>query len=131
MRNKSWPQYEDWKEVFGNDRADGEKRIDVGAAAGTIYGNKDEATTTDESPTTDETSTHMSLQDLFPDMVFPKGVLPEMIDESQSATEGGGPASAAYVGVGVGRDAVGGTGTAAEAASGQVLREEKKFPTRC
>ncbi|KAG6394338.1 hypothetical protein SASPL_144922 [Salvia splendens] len=56
MRNKSWPQYEDWKEVFGNDRADGENY-------------------------------------LFPDMVFPEGVLPEMIDESQSATEVGGPGS--------------------------------------
>ncbi|KAG6394425.1 hypothetical protein SASPL_145009 [Salvia splendens] len=100
MRNKPWPQYEDWKEVFGNNRANGEKRIDVSAAAGTIYGNKDEA------PAADETSTHMSLQDLFPDMVFPERVLPEIIDESQSSTEGGEPGSAVDVGVGAGEDAV-------------------------
>ncbi|KAG6395957.1 hypothetical protein SASPL_142091 [Salvia splendens] len=98
MRNKSWPQYEDWNEVFGNDRADGEKRIDVGAAARTIYGNKDEAPVSDEPQAADETSTHMSLQDLFPDMVFPEGVMPEMIDESQSATEVGGPGVGADVG---------------------------------
>ncbi|KAG6392950.1 hypothetical protein SASPL_147179 [Salvia splendens] len=109
-----------WKDVFGNDRADGEKRIDVGAAAGTIYGNKDEA------PAADETSTHMSLQDLFPDMIFPEGVLPEMIDESQSATEGGGPGSAVDVGVGAGGEAVGGTGTTIGAASGSGSMGGKK-----
>ncbi|KAG6392948.1 hypothetical protein SASPL_147177 [Salvia splendens] len=110
----------DWKDVFGNDRADGEKRIDIGAAAGTIYGNKDEA------PAADETSTHMSLQDLFPDMIFPEGVLPEMIDESQSATEGGGPGSAVDVGVGAGGEAVGGTGTTIGAASGSGSMGGKK-----
>lgn len=32
MRNKSWPQIEDWKEIFGKDRADGARRVDVGDA---------------------------------------------------------------------------------------------------
>ena len=48
MRNKSWPQYEDWKEVFGNDRADGDRRVDVGDAAGTIYPNRDGIQAEDE-----------------------------------------------------------------------------------
>ena len=55
MRNKSWPQYEDWKEVFTYERADGERRVDVGTAVGTIYGNKDEV------PAEDETSHPMTL----------------------------------------------------------------------
>ncbi|KAG6387374.1 hypothetical protein SASPL_152561 [Salvia splendens] len=131
MRNKSWPQYEDWKEVFGNDRADGEKRIDVGAAARTIYGNKDEAPVSDEPQAADETSTHMSLQDLFPDMVFPEGVMPVMIDESQSATEVGGPGVGADVGVSPGGEALGGTGTTIGAASGSDTNERlKEISTR-
>ncbi|KAG6437360.1 hypothetical protein SASPL_102275 [Salvia splendens] len=90
MRNKSWPQYEDWKEVFGNDRADGEKRIDVGAAARTIYGNK--------------------------------GVLPEMIDESQSATEVEGPGSGVDVTVGLGGETRGTGTTTGDACGSGALR---------
>ncbi|KAG6405431.1 hypothetical protein SASPL_133020 [Salvia splendens] len=122
MRNKSWPQYEDWKEVFGNDRADGEKRIDVGAAARTIYGNKGDSPGADETQAADGTSSHMTLQDLFPDMVFPEGVLPEMIDESQSATEVEGPGSGVDVTVGLGGETRGTGTTTGDACGSGALR---------
>ncbi|KAG6416497.1 hypothetical protein SASPL_123927 [Salvia splendens] len=122
MRNKSWPQYEDWKEVFGNDRADGEKRIDVGAAARTIYGNKGDSPGADETQAADGTSSHMTLQDLFPDMVFPEGVLPEMIDESQSATEVEGPSSGVDVTVGLGGETRGTGTTTGDACGSGALR---------
>ncbi|KAG6387655.1 hypothetical protein SASPL_152847 [Salvia splendens] len=93
MRNKSWPQYEDWKEVFGQDRADGERGVDVADAVGTIYGNKN------ETPVDDVISPHMTFAELFPDEPIPDGILPEMIDDSQSVTEGGVPGSAASVDV--------------------------------
>ncbi|KAG6418782.1 hypothetical protein SASPL_120987 [Salvia splendens] len=99
MRNKSWPQYEDWKEVFGQDRADGERGVDVAAAVGTIYGNTN-ATLVD-----DVISPHMTFAELFPDEPIPDGILPEMIDDSQSVTEGGVPGSAASVDVGPGAGA--------------------------
>ncbi|XP_041989966.1 uncharacterized protein LOC121741312 [Salvia splendens] len=83
MRNKSWSLIDDWKEIFGKDRADGAKKVDVGDAVGRIYGTK-------EYPADDAgTSHHMTLQDLFQDESFSDGVLPEMVDESQSYTEGG------------------------------------------
>ena len=113
MRNKLWPQFEDWKEIFGIDRADGERGVDVGAAVGQIYGNKDEL------PGEDGISQHMTVEDLFPDEVFPTGVLPEMMDESQSVTEGGVPGAGSGAGVGAGGvpvtsgDAVTGSGSGA------------------
>ncbi|KAG6390402.1 hypothetical protein SASPL_148136 [Salvia splendens] len=94
MRNKSWPQYEDWKEVFGQDRADGERGIDVSAAAGTIYGQQNEV------PVDEAISPHMTFAELFPDEPIPDGILPDMIDDSQSVTEGGVPGSGAGVDVG-------------------------------
>ncbi|KAG6411673.1 hypothetical protein SASPL_129757 [Salvia splendens] len=94
MRNKSWPQYEDWKEVFGQDRADGERGIDVSAAEGTIYGQQNEV------PVDEAISPHMTFAELFPDEPIPDGILPDMIDDSQSVTEGGVPGSGAGVDVG-------------------------------
>ncbi|KAG6382510.1 hypothetical protein SASPL_157822 [Salvia splendens] len=94
MRNKSWPQYEDWKEVFGQDRADGERGIDVSAAAGTIYGQQNEV------PVDEAISPHMTFAELFPDEPIPDGILPDMIDDSQSVTEGGVSGSGAGVDVG-------------------------------
>ncbi|KAG6430351.1 hypothetical protein SASPL_108416 [Salvia splendens] len=99
MRNKLWPQYEDWKEVFGQDRADGERGVDVAAAVGTIYGN------TNATPVDDVISPHMTFAELFPDEPIPDGILPEVIDDSQSVTEGGVPGSAASVDVGPGAGA--------------------------
>ena len=124
MRNKSWPQYEDWKEVFGLDRADGERGVDVAAAEETIYGKKTEL------PAEEDTSHHMTLEELFPDEVFPEGVLPEMIDESQSATEGGVPGAAAGAGVGVGACAVGVGGNARKVASASGSGACKKDNTK-
>ncbi|KAG6429293.1 hypothetical protein SASPL_107341 [Salvia splendens] len=94
MRNKSWPQYEDWKEVFGQDRADGERGIDVAAAAGSIYGQQNEV------PVDEAISPHMTFAELFPDEPIPDGILPDMLDDSQSVTEGGVPGSGAGVDVG-------------------------------
>ncbi|KAG6382229.1 hypothetical protein SASPL_158138 [Salvia splendens] len=74
MRNKAWPQIEDWKEVFGNDRAGG----------------------------------------AIPRRSLPPGVLPEMIDESQSTTEGDGVGAGGGVGAGTGT----GSGSVAAAGSG-------------
>ncbi|KAG6411838.1 hypothetical protein SASPL_129922 [Salvia splendens] len=72
MRNKSWSLIEDWKEIFGKDRANGPNKVHVSDAVGRIYGTK-------EYPTDDAgISQHMTLQDLFPDESFPDGVLPEM-----------------------------------------------------
>lgn len=120
MRNKSWPQFEDWKEVFGKDRADVERGVDVAASAGQIYGQREDFAADDGS------SQHMTLDELFPDVVFPSGVLPEMIDESQSVTEGGvsGTGSGARVGPGVSR------GVATGAASGSSPGGRKKVPKK-
>ncbi|KAG6397454.1 hypothetical protein SASPL_143621 [Salvia splendens] len=50
----------------------------------------EESTVLKSTPADDAgTSHHMTLQDLFPDESFPDGVLPEMVDESQSYTKGG------------------------------------------
>ncbi|KAG6430448.1 hypothetical protein SASPL_108515 [Salvia splendens] len=121
MRNKSWPQYEDWKEVFGQDRADGERGIDVSAAAGTIYGQQNEV------PVDEAISPHMTFAELFPEEPIPDGILPDMIDDSQSVTEGGVPGSGAGVDVGT----VSGTGVrqphAVGAASGSGSGPEQKL----
>ncbi|KAG6431440.1 hypothetical protein SASPL_109519 [Salvia splendens] len=121
MRNKSWPQYEDWNEVFGQDRADGERGIDVSAAAGTIYGQQNEV------PVDEAISPHMTFAELFPDEPIPDGILPDMIDDSQSVTEGGVPGSSAGVDVGT----VSGAGVrqphAVGAASGSGSGPEQKL----
>ncbi|XP_057779816.1 uncharacterized protein LOC130998418 [Salvia miltiorrhiza] len=41
MRNKSWPYYDDWKEIFGKDRANGETAEDMMNAAHDMYCNID------------------------------------------------------------------------------------------
>ncbi|KAG6431359.1 hypothetical protein SASPL_109438 [Salvia splendens] len=121
MRNKSWPQYEDWKEVFGQDRADGERGIDVSAAAGTIYGQQNEVPVDEPFPP------HMTFAELFPDEPIPDGILPDMIADSQSVTEGGVPGSGAGVDVGT----VSGAGVrqphAVGAASGSGSGPEQKL----
>ena len=117
MRNKSWPQWEDWKEVFGKDQADGERGVDVGTSVAQIYGNKEDLNVDDS------TSHPMTLEELFPDEIFPEGVLPEMIDESQSVTEGGLPGSVSGVGAGAG----GSNGVAAGTGSGSGSGAPKKL----
>ena len=126
MRNKSWPQFEEWKEIFGKDRADGEKSVDLGDSVQTIYGAKNYQA--DEAGP----SHHMTFEELFPDEAFPDGLLPEMIDESQPVTEGGDAAAAAAFGSGsgagsasgaaAGSGAVAGAGSGAEAVAGSGSR---------
>ncbi|KAG6430291.1 hypothetical protein SASPL_108355 [Salvia splendens] len=114
MRNKSWSLIEDWKEIFGKDRADGANKVHVSEAVGRIYGTK-------EYPADDAgISQHMTLQDLFPDESFPDGVLPEMVDESQSYTEGGGAGAGAgdVFGAGGVSGSEAGTGTVGGSGSG-------------
>ncbi|KAG6418428.1 hypothetical protein SASPL_120632 [Salvia splendens] len=79
MRNKSWPMLNDWKELFGKDRAEGLKGMDTGEAVQKIYGPR---VAVGESSAR---SSPITLEELFPDKVFPNGVLPEMVDESTSA----------------------------------------------
>ncbi|KAG6432748.1 hypothetical protein SASPL_104334 [Salvia splendens] len=79
MRNKSWPMLSDWKEIFGKDRAEGVKGMDTGEAVQKIYGSN---VAVGESSAK---SSPITLEELFPDEVFPSGVLPEMVDESTSA----------------------------------------------
>ena len=76
MRNKSWPLIEDWKAVFGKDRPEGERGVDTGKAVEKIYENKD------ESSDYADTSHPLTFEELFPDEVFPPGVLPEMMDDN-------------------------------------------------
>ncbi|KAG6387388.1 hypothetical protein SASPL_152575 [Salvia splendens] len=122
LGNKSWPQIEDWKEIFGKDRADGEWGIDVGATVGKIYGEKDDL------PDDAGTSHPMTFKELFPDEVFPDGVLPEMVDESQSVTEGsvGGAGGVAGAGFGArpGQGAV--AGAVSGSGSGAGMKMQKK-----
>ncbi|KAG6418955.1 hypothetical protein SASPL_121162 [Salvia splendens] len=79
MRNKSWPMLSDWKEIFGKDRAEGVKGMDTGEAVQKIYGSN---VVVGESSAK---SSPITLEELFPDEIFPSGVLPEMVDESTSA----------------------------------------------
>ncbi|KAG6382419.1 hypothetical protein SASPL_157913 [Salvia splendens] len=79
MRNKLWPMLNDWKELFGKDRAEGLKGMDTGEAVQKIYGPR---VAVGESSAR---SSPITLEELFPDEVFPNGVLPEMVDESTSA----------------------------------------------
>ncbi|XP_042024830.1 uncharacterized protein LOC121771989 [Salvia splendens] len=79
MRNKSWPMFNDWKEIFGKDRADGLNVMDTGEAVQKIYGSKADAGSSSAK------SSPMTLDELFPDEVFTGGVVPEMVDESTSA----------------------------------------------
>ncbi|KAG6400974.1 hypothetical protein SASPL_137819 [Salvia splendens] len=79
MRNKSWPMLSDWKEIFGKDRAEGLKGMDTGEAVQKIYGSK---VAVGESSAMDSPIT---LEELFPNEVFPSGVMPEMVDECTSA----------------------------------------------
>ncbi|KAG6400169.1 hypothetical protein SASPL_136994 [Salvia splendens] len=79
MRNKSWPMLSDWKEIFGKDRAEGLKGLDTGEAVQKIYGAK---VAVGESSAMDSPIT---LEELFPDEVFPSGVMAEMVDECTSA----------------------------------------------
>ncbi|XP_042006253.1 uncharacterized protein LOC121755038 [Salvia splendens] len=79
MRNKSWPMLSDWKEIFGKDRAEGFKGMDTGEAVQKIYGSKVAVGKSSAK------SSPITLEELFPDEVFPSGVLPEMVDESTSA----------------------------------------------
>ncbi|KAG6426802.1 hypothetical protein SASPL_111036 [Salvia splendens] len=58
---------EQWAQ-FVKDRADDERGVDVGAAVGKIYGNKEDV------PAEDGTSHPMTLEELFPDEVFPEGI---------------------------------------------------------
>ncbi|XP_042000290.1 uncharacterized protein LOC121749738 isoform X1 [Salvia splendens] len=81
MRNKSWPMLDDWKEVFGKDRAEGVRSVDLEDAVNKIYGAK--AVANEVSGTND----HMTFEELFPDEVLPDGILPEMIGESPSPPE--------------------------------------------
>ncbi|KAG6405247.1 hypothetical protein SASPL_132834 [Salvia splendens] len=124
MRNKPWPQYEDWKEVFGQDRADGERGVDVPTAAGTIYGHENDVVP-DEA-----ISPHMTFAELFTDEPIPDGLPPAIIDDSQSVTEGGVHGSAASVDAGP----VSGSGVcpvpAVGAASGPGTGHAKKLPRK-
>ncbi|KAG6399965.1 hypothetical protein SASPL_141453 [Salvia splendens] len=79
MRTKSWPMLSDWKEIFGKDRAEGLKGMDTGEAVQKIYGSN---AAVGESSAMDSPIT---LEELFPDEVFPSGVMPEMVDECTSA----------------------------------------------
>ncbi|KAG6413949.1 hypothetical protein SASPL_126665 [Salvia splendens] len=112
MRNNAWPQIEDWKEVFGNDRAEGVKVVDLGDAVQKIYGNKVDI------PDEAGTSHPMTFEELFPDEAFPPGVLAEMIDESQSTTEGAAAGAGSNSGAGAGSGS--GAGVGAGSGSGAV-----------
>ncbi|KAG6394314.1 hypothetical protein SASPL_144898 [Salvia splendens] len=79
MRTKSWPMLSDWKKIFGKDRAEGLKGMDTGKAVQKIYGSN---AAVGESSAMDSPIT---LEELFPDEVFPSGVMPEMVDECTSA----------------------------------------------
>lgn len=78
MRNKSWPLLNDWKEIFGKDRAEGLRSVDTGDAVHKIYGSK--VPSNEDS----DKSSPLTLEKLYPGHVFPEGVLPEMVDESTS-----------------------------------------------
>ncbi|KAG6392321.1 hypothetical protein SASPL_146538 [Salvia splendens] len=78
MRNKSWPLLNDWKEIFGKDRAEGTRAVDTGDAVHRIYGSK--------VPLSEDSEKYspLTLDELYPDHVFPEGMIPEMVDESTS-----------------------------------------------
>lgn len=78
MRNKSWPLLNDWKEIFGKDRAEGARSVDLANAVPKIY--DPNVHLNDDS----DKSSPMTLNDLFPDQCFPVGDLPEMVAESTS-----------------------------------------------
>ncbi|KAG6419026.1 hypothetical protein SASPL_121234 [Salvia splendens] len=68
----------DWKEIFGKDRAEGVRSVDTRDAVHKIYGSK--ADLNEDS----EKSSPPTLEELFPNEVFHDDVLPEMVDESTS-----------------------------------------------
>ncbi|KAG6412169.1 hypothetical protein SASPL_124839 [Salvia splendens] len=68
MKNKSWPML-----------SEGVKGMDTGEAVQKIYGSN---VAVGESSAK---SSPITLEKLFPDEVFPSGLLPEMVDESTSA----------------------------------------------
>ncbi|KAG6388664.1 hypothetical protein SASPL_150096 [Salvia splendens] len=78
MRNKSWPLLNDWKEIFGKDRAEGIRAIDTADAVPRIYGSK--VPFNEDS----DKSSPITLEELYPDHIFPAGVIPDMVDESTS-----------------------------------------------
>ncbi|KAG6406466.1 hypothetical protein SASPL_134068 [Salvia splendens] len=81
MRNKSWPLLNDWKEIFGKDRADGIRAVDTRDAVPRIYGSK--VPLNEDS----DKSSPMTLDELYPDHVFPEGIIPEMVDKSMSVPD--------------------------------------------
>lgn len=81
MRNKSWHLWNEWQEVFGKDRAAGARVCDTPDAVNKIYGKAS------SSNATSGPSTHMTLDELFPEEMYADGVLPEMVDESRPTTE--------------------------------------------
>ncbi|KAG6406206.1 hypothetical protein SASPL_133805 [Salvia splendens] len=85
MRNKSWRLLNDWKEIFGKDRAEGIRSMDTGDAVRRIYGSK--VPLNEDS----DKSSPLTLDELYPDHVFPEGVIPEMVDESTSVPVASAP----------------------------------------
>ncbi|KAG6430008.1 hypothetical protein SASPL_108067 [Salvia splendens] len=85
MRNKSWPLLNDWKEIFGKDRAEGTRAVDTGDAVHRIYGSK--------VPLSEDSEKYspLTLDELYPDHVFPEGMIPEMVDESTSVPVAAAP----------------------------------------
>ncbi|XP_042058843.1 uncharacterized protein LOC121803212 [Salvia splendens] len=79
MRNKSWPMLSDWKEIFGKDRTEGLKGMDTMEAVQKIYGSKIDVGESSAK------SSPITLDELFPDEVFPSSMMPEMVDDSTSA----------------------------------------------
>ncbi|XP_042063714.1 uncharacterized protein LOC121807528 isoform X1 [Salvia splendens] len=85
MRNKSWPLLNVWKEIFGKDRAEGIRFVDTGDAVRIIYGSK--VPLNEDS----DKSSPLTLDKLYPDHIFPEGVIPEMVDESTSVPVASAP----------------------------------------
>ncbi|KAG6389187.1 hypothetical protein SASPL_150646 [Salvia splendens] len=85
MRNKSWPLLNDWKEIFEKDRSERIWSVDTGDAVRRIYGSKVHLNEDSDK------SSPLTLDELYPDHVFPEGVILEMVDESTSVPVASAP----------------------------------------
>ncbi|XP_042022005.1 uncharacterized protein LOC121769307 [Salvia splendens] len=68
MRNKSWPLWEEWKEIFGKDRAVGARSRGAAESAAMMHGSR---------PMDMDVDYHPSLDELFPDEVVANEVVGE------------------------------------------------------
>ncbi|KAG6433948.1 hypothetical protein SASPL_105567 [Salvia splendens] len=77
MRNKSWHMLSDWKEIFGQDRAEGVKVMDPGDAVRKIYGSKVDV---DEKMVDESTSAPVRLTPRVPNKVTKKRKVEDKMD---------------------------------------------------